>query len=144
MSTKKQRSAELAIYFGIALKKYGIENMGAYFLSIMVGEDPRPGKGQLYTLVNDVKDPMPTKEEWEAIKTKVLLDPMYRGENISLDTSLKAAEKIVNYIYPKLNTIDANVTSTDNTPKTLNAEELKEFIQVYKKVVNSDNDSEEE
>ena len=111
------------------------DGVGGFLTSIMLGIDPRPGLGRLFVLVSAIKTDMPTQEEWDEIKQEVLSNPVYRNVIVSLDQSIKAAEKLIGYVYPRLNTVSGTIEMKATTEKVLSEKELKDFVTAYRETV---------
>ena len=54
---------------------------------------------------------------------------------VSLDQSIKAAEKLIGYVYPRLNTVSGTVELRATVERVLSEEELGAFVEAYREVV---------
>jgi len=135
MANKKQ-SYNLLKQVRDQLSANGISgSIGGFLTELMIGRDPRPGIGRLFELVSAIKKDYPTQEEWDEIKQEVLGNPVYKNVIVSLDQSIKAAEKLIGYVYPRLNTVSGTVELRATVERVLSEEELGAFVEAYREVV---------
>jgi hypothetical protein len=126
-----------------AVEKYCEENEvpepHMFLLKLMMGEDPRPNPSDLFRLVNEIhqKDPdgLPTQEQWDEIKSYILLSAELYGQPVDITTSKAAAEKLYDSLWPKLKALDVQggLQHSMAITKPLTDEEAKIFTENFMK-----------
>lgn len=106
--------------------RYGISEPDQFLAEVMSGRDPRQDVSDLYALVNQIsRDRVPTEDEWNSICDIVLLNPEYKPARVDVKTSITAAQKLVDHMYPKLKALEVSTETVNVGPVTpLTAEEI--------------------
>lgn len=113
-------------------KSTEVPEPGEFLTSLMGGLDPRPRSNLLHAYVSEITDDRPSVEDWEFIRDIILGSGLYLHEPVSLDTSVKAAEKLMDFLHAKLKAIElqSDVTHQINvTPLT--ADEIRLFKETW-------------
>ena len=124
------RKADLIKAIGDICDKHNLPEPALFLAEVMAGKDPREPVSRLYKAVDAVTEgERPTADQWQAIRDMVLNDPAFMPRRLDADTSIKAAERLVDYMHPKLKAIEvsAQVAATVAITKPLTAEEIEEF-----------------
>jgi hypothetical protein len=83
--------------------EYNTPEPGGFLAQLVAGYDPRPGRSGIGLILDNVRargaGAMPTQGEWEALADMLDRSPCVRGEYVDLETSRKAAEKLLPFIY---------------------------------------------
>lgn len=93
----------------------GIPAPGEFLAMIMAGQDPRPMDSPLYELVKRIQfrefaggDAYPTPAEWSDIIDMVLNSDEYRRSRIGIEQSLRASEKLMEYLHAKMKAVEVS------------------------------------
>ena len=89
---------------------------GEFLATVMAGTDPRPIEAPLYALVKRIAfrefsgqgDAFPTPEEWSMITETVLSTDEYKQSRVTLDQSLRASERLMEYLHAKMKSIEVS------------------------------------
>jgi hypothetical protein len=87
---------------------------GEFLARVMAGEDPRPLDSPLYTLVKRIAfrefsgqgESFPTPEEWSTVVCMVLDSDEYQRARVTMDQSIKAGERLMEYLHAKMRSIE--------------------------------------
>jgi len=87
---------------------------GEFLARVMAGEDPRPIDAPLYALVKRIAfrefsgqgDAYPTPDEWSLITEVVLSTDEYKQARVGVEQSLRAAEKLMEYLHAKMKSVE--------------------------------------
>lgn len=84
----------------------GAGEPGAFLAAVMAGRDPRAsGQSRLIQILSEIRDrgpgEQPTPDEWSEVADLIWSDPRLRGEPVGIETSTRAAEKLLPYLYPR-------------------------------------------
>jgi hypothetical protein len=96
-----------------------------WLAQVMAGVDPRFDASPLYKMVlkldEENGDSPPDMADWVQLRDLILNDPGYKPVRIEQTVSMRAAERLMDHLYPKLKAVDV---TGDAIPRT--AEDLKE------------------
>ena len=113
---------------------------GEFLARVMAGEDPRPLDSYLYTLVKRIAfrefsgsgENYPTPEEWATVVETVLGSDEYRKAPITIDQSLRATEKLMEYLHAKMRSIEVQGNLGIRLEvKPLTGEDLDKFKEKF-------------
>jgi len=95
----------------------------------MSGRDPRQDTSDLYEIVKSINiGRLPTEDEWVLICNIVLTNPEYRPARVDVRTSIAAAQKLVDHLYPKLKALEVSTETVGVGPVApLTPEEIALF-----------------
>lgn len=86
---------------------------GEFLATVAAGIDPRPIDSPLYTIVHRIAsrgfsggDPMPTMDEWMNIQEIVLNSGEYKKSRVSIEQSLQAATKLMDFLHAKMKAVE--------------------------------------
>jgi hypothetical protein len=83
-----------------------------WLAEVMSGKDPRADASPLFHLVSLLVqqngDGVPSPEDWKEIRDMILLDPVYKPVRIEHTVSMRAAEKLIEHLHPKLKALDVS------------------------------------
>ena len=83
--------------------RYGIPEPDQFLAEVMSGRDPRQDVSDLFEIVKGIaRDRLPDEDEWALICGIVLGNPEYRPARVPVGTSIAAAQKLVDHLYPRL------------------------------------------
>lgn len=106
-----------------------------FLASVMAGIDPRKEEGSLYKLINKIalSGKRPNKEQWNIICDIVLSSDAYMKDRVDSVTSIKAAEKLIEFLEPKLKAVELSGTLNHNVKVApMDKEEVKLFKKWWK------------
>jgi len=94
--------------------KHGVSTPGAFLTEVMCGIDPRQSTAPLYDLVCSIAraERLPNEAEWTELLDLVLNSPVYKTSRTELMVSIRAAEKIIEYMFPKLKSFEVSSNNT--------------------------------
>lgn len=114
-----------------------IPEPGEFLASLMSGRDPRNRPALLYNVVNKIamdRGPLspPDVDEWEMICDLVLNSGLYQTEPVPLETSVKAAEKLMDFLHAKLKAVELTADIEVTTKVIpLTDEEIERFKDIW-------------
>ena len=109
-------------------KELGISEPIDYLTEVMAGHDPRVQTSELYEAVKDIGDLAPTQDQWDHLRDVVMMNPAYHVEPVEAETSIKAAEKIMEFVHPKLKAVDVQAkVAAAHVVVPLTKEEITDF-----------------
>lgn len=118
-------------------KETDVPEPGEFLASLMAGTDPRKRYGLLYTytkrLVKDQgPDEPPGADDWDFIRDLILDSGFYEPEPVALEQSIKAAEKLMDFLHAKLKaqevTVNASVTHKVEAPTP---DQIRKFKEIW-------------
>ena len=126
---KQQQTIDLVRAVGTICEELGVREPGEVLASIMAGVDPRPGLSALWELMQDIdRDDPPDEETWKDFFDLVALNPAYTSGGVTVEMSQRAAEKLMDFLYPKLKSIDIQARLLAAVaPAPLKKKEIKLF-----------------
>jgi hypothetical protein len=126
---KQQQTIDLVQQVSKVCNDLGIKEPGAFLAQIMAGVDPRPGGSTLwYRMLELGRDEPPSEEDWKELFDLVAMTPAYRNGAVTVEAAQKAAEKLMDYLYPKLRSIDMQARLLMAVaPSPLKKKEMKLF-----------------
>jgi len=102
-----------------------------FLASVMTGVDPRFDASPIYHLISEIVrsngDAPPNEKEWAQIRTMVLDDPAYRPARVELPVSIKAGERLMDHLYPRLKAVEVTGDAKPREVQPLTESELAKF-----------------
>lgn len=135
MSTKKENKDTLKQRINNLCKQTNTPLPAEFLASVMAGIDPRKEEGSLYKLVNRIalSGKRPNKEQWETICEIILSTDAYMKDRVDSATSIKAAEKLIEFLEPKLKAVELSGTLNHNVAVVpMTKEQVKQFKEFWK------------
>ena len=133
--TKGERSWNLAQDLGEYCDDTGTPDPGRFLAEIMGGQDPRPGStSKLWELINKFRnEDIPDEYTWGEIKSLVLSDDRYRRNFVDIDQSIKAAERLAEYMYAKRKAVEVSghISASVAVTRPLTIEEIELFEEHF-------------
>lgn len=86
--------------------RVNVPTPGEFLASIMSGVDPRPRCPLLVHYVRQIRDEVPQKDDWDFIRDLILDSGKYDKEPVTLEESIKAAEKLMDFLHAKLKAVE--------------------------------------
>lgn len=107
-----------------------------FLAEVAAGRDPRAIKSSLYRLVKEIDEEgldTPTPEDWDIIRFLVLESGLYKKQPVSLDVSMAAANKLIDFLHPKQKSVelDGKIDATVKVLPALSEEEIRAFNKVF-------------
>lgn len=133
---KKSAQKDIKLQVSRICERYGVSEPAEFLAEVMAGVDPRSKSGVLRDMVIAILEVMgdegrdvPTKSEWGLVTNMILDDPAYERDLVTAKDSRAAAEKLMDYLYPKLKSMEvsANVGGAVAIGAPLSVDEIKEF-----------------
>jgi hypothetical protein len=115
----------------VALER-GVREPAGFLAEIMAGNDPRDQYNAVVRIIENVRargiDAMPTESEWYTLADLIMCNPN-RTAFIPIETSVKAAEKLLPYLYEtrKSAPVAADPVNSSAALAPLTAEEIELF-----------------
>lgn len=113
----------------------GVANPARFLAEVMAGKDPRNRVSRLWEIVTRAENENRrfTDAESEEIRGLVLSNDAYRGELVSLTESIKAAEKLCEYLYAKKKALEVSghMTATVAVTEPLSVDEIKQLNEIF-------------
>ena len=113
---------------------------GEFLATVMAGRDPRDMDSPLYTLVQKIalrafqtgQNDMPEESEWAAIKSLVLETDHYRQARVSIEQSIQAATKLMEYLHAKMKAVEmTGGVGVQLDVKPLTGDDVKAFKERF-------------
>jgi len=116
--------------------RYGIPEPDQFLAEVMSGRDPREDTSELFDLVRNIgAKRLPTDDEWQLICDIVLMNPAYKPPRVGVKTSIAAAQKLVDHLYPKLKALEVSTETVEAGPV---AKLTPEEIALFKESIEND------
>lgn len=116
---------------------YGTPHPGGFLAQLVAGYDPRPGASVVAQILDGIRargaGALPTQAEWDTLADMIDNSPLVRGEYVDLETSRKAAEKLLPYLYApsKSDAVSAEGESSIAVVSPLSVEEIETFAEFW-------------
>jgi hypothetical protein len=111
--------------------KEGCPEPDEFLAAVMTGVDPRFDASPLYHLVSELSkkfgDSAPKDRDWRELRDLVLLNPAYQPVRVDQKTSMKAAERLMDHLYPKLKAVEVTGEQSVRTVQPLTESELTQY-----------------
>lgn len=140
--TKNEKLEDLKNAVADLCQETNVPEPGVFLAEIMSGRDPRNQCSKLYTFVKQLAESgeEPNEVDFEYIKYLVLGVPplftsQYEPERVDINQSIRAAEKLIEYLYAKLKAVEVsgNVGLDVRVLPPLSDEEIKRFKERWDK-----------
>lgn len=138
MSSKQFKAAHSDLVRNVKATclRYGIPEPDQFLAEVMSGRDPREDVSELYELIRSIGVTRPpTEEEWALICDIVLTNPAYKPPRVGVKTSIAAAQKLVDHLYPKLKALEVSTEIVEAGPV---AKLTPEEIALFKESIEND------
>jgi hypothetical protein len=135
MNDKKEKQESLKQRINNLCKQTNTPLPAEFLASVMAGIDPRKEEGSLFKLINKIalSGRQPTREQWEMVCDIVLSTDAYMKDRIDSVTSIKAAEKLIEFLEPKLKAVELSGTLNHNVSVApMTKEQVKQFKDWWK------------
>lgn len=138
---KKDILEELRTAVSDLCDETNVPEPGVFLAEIMSGRDPRNQCSKLYKFVKSLaeSDEEPNEIDFEYIKFLVLGVPplfisQYEPERVDINQSIKAAEKLIEYLHAKLKAVEVSGNvAVEHRVVPLTDDEAKVFLKRWNK-----------
>lgn len=123
-------------------QEHGSPPPGEFLANVMAGRDPRPVDSPLFTLVKGIAyreftgagDPFPSPDEWQLIVEIVLGSEDYQKAPVSIEHSMRAGEKLMEYLHAKMKRVEVQgALDVQLRVEPLTGDDLEAFRERFNK-----------